>query len=59
MTMDRPSTAAERKGTRRPAGTIVDFAIVGLLALVLMAILLVFFRDQIATILAWITSLIG
>jgi hypothetical protein len=59
MTMDRPSMVAERKGTRRPAGTILDFAIVGLLALVLMAILLVFFRDQIATILAWITSLIG
>ena len=59
MTMDRPSTGPERKGTRRPAGTIVDFAIVGLLTLVLMAILLVFFRDQIATILAWITSLIG
>jgi hypothetical protein len=57
--MDRPSAVAERKGTRRPAGTIVDFAIVGLLTLVLMAILLVFFRDQIATILAWMTSLIG
>jgi hypothetical protein len=46
-------------GTRRPAGAFVDYAIVGLLTLVLMAILLIFFRDQIATVLAWITSLIG
>jgi hypothetical protein len=57
--MDRPPVAIEQARTRRPRGTVVDYAIVGLLTLGLVAVLLVFFRDQIATILAWITSLIG
>ena len=57
--MERPPAAAGQAGTRRPGSAIVDYAIVGLLTLGLMTVLLVFFRDQIATILAWITSLIG
>ena len=57
--MERPPAAAGQAGTRQPASAIVDYAIVGLLTLGLVAVLLVFFRDQIATILAWITSLIG
>jgi hypothetical protein len=57
--MDRPPAPLEQATTRRPSGAIVDYAIVGLLTLGLVAVLLVFFRDQIATILAWITSLIG
>ena len=47
------------RGPRRPAGATVDYALVGLLTLAFVVILLVFFRDQIATILAWIASLIG
>ena len=43
---------------RKPA-SIVDYAIIGVLTLTLVAILLVFFREQVAAILAWITSLIG
>jgi hypothetical protein len=43
----------------RTSGAIVDYAIIGLLTLALIAILLIFFRDQVAAILAWITSLIG
>jgi hypothetical protein len=57
--MARPPTVAERRGGRRSTGAIVDYAIVGALTVAFMAILLVFFRDQIAAILAWITSLIG
>ena len=37
----------------------MDYALVGLLTLAFVVILLVFFRDQVATILAWITRLIG
>ncbi len=50
---------AEPGTRRRSSGTLVDYAIVGLLTLALVAILLIFFRDQVAAILAWITSLIG
>ncbi len=57
--MDHPPVAIEQARTHRPSGTVVDYAIVGLLTLGLVAVLLVFFRDQIATILAWITGLIG
>ena len=49
----------DRDAPRRPAGSTVDYALVGLLTLTLVVVLLVFFRDQVATILAWITSLIG
>jgi hypothetical protein len=45
--------------SRRTPGTVVDYAIIGLLTLALIAILLIFFRDQVATILAWIIGLIG
>ncbi|HLY15543.1 MAG TPA: hypothetical protein VKR24_14440 [Candidatus Limnocylindrales bacterium] len=45
--------------TPRTPGAIVDYAIIGLLTLALVAILLIFLRDQVAAILAWITSLIG
>ncbi len=45
--------------SRRTPGAIVDYAIIGLLTAALIAILLIFFRDQVASILAWITSLIG
>jgi hypothetical protein len=47
------------ESSRRAPGSIVDYAIVVLLTMVLVAVLLIFFRDQVATILAWITSLIG
>jgi hypothetical protein len=57
--MERPPAAVERPEMPRSGSAIVDYAIVGLLTLGLVAVLLVFFRDQIATILAWITSLIG
>jgi hypothetical protein len=50
---------ADPAGRHRPAGSAVDYALVGLLTVALVALLLVFFRDQVATILAWITSLIG
>ncbi len=43
----------------RPAGALVDYALIGLLTLLVILILLVFLRDQVATILAWITGLIG
>ncbi len=43
----------------RQAGKFVDYVIIGGLTLLLMAVLLVFFRDQIAAVLAWITRLIG
>ena len=43
----------------RPAGALVDYALIALLTLLVLLILLVFLRDQVATILAWITSLIG
>ena len=41
------------------SGAMVDELIIGLLTLALIAILLIFFRDQVAAILAWITGLIG
>ncbi len=50
---------AEPSRRRRPVGPTVDYALVGLLTLAFVAILLIFFRDQVATILAWITRLIG
>jgi hypothetical protein len=50
---------AEPGPSRRTPGAVVDYAIIGLLTLALIAILLIFFRDQVATILAWITGLIG
>ena len=43
----------------RPVGALVDYALIALLTLLVILILLVFLRDQVATILAWITSLIG
>ena len=45
-------------GDRTP-GALVDELVIALLTAALIAILLIFFRDQVATILAWITSLIG
>ena len=50
---------ADPVGRHRPAGSAVDYALVGLLTIGLVALLLVFFRDQVATVLAWLTSLIG
>ena len=50
---------AEPGASRGKPGAVVDYAIIGLLTLALIAILLIFFRDQVATILAWITGLIG
>jgi hypothetical protein len=50
---------AERGGPPRKPAAVVDYAIIGLLTLALVAVLLIFFRDQVATILAWITGLIG
>ncbi len=50
---------ADPTGRQRSAGSVVDYALVGLLTIALVALLLVFFRDQVATILAWLTSLIG
>jgi hypothetical protein len=49
----------EPGASRRKPAAIVDYAIIGLLTLALIGILLVFLRDQVATILAWITGLIG
>jgi hypothetical protein len=46
-------------GRHKPAGSAVDYALVSLLTIGLVALLLVFFRDQVATVLAWLTSLIG
>jgi hypothetical protein len=43
----------------RPVGALVDYALIGLLTLLVIVILLVFLRDQVAAILAWITGLIG
>lgn len=43
----------------RPAGGIVDYTVIGLLTMLVIVILLVFLHDQVATVLAWITSLIG
>ena len=45
--------------TPQRTGALVDYVLIGLLTAALIAILLVFFRDQVATILAWITGLIG
>jgi hypothetical protein len=50
---------AEPDTSRRKPAAIVDYAIIGLLTLALIGVLLIFFRDQVATILAWITGLIG
>jgi hypothetical protein len=50
---------AEPDASPRKPAAIVDYAIIGLLTLALIGILLIFFRDQVATILAWITGLIG
>ena len=45
--------------TPQRTGALFDYLLIGLLTGALIAILLVFFRDQVATILAWITGLIG
>ena len=50
---------ADPLGRHWPAGSAVDYALVGVLTIGLVALLLIFLRDQVATILAWITSLIG
>jgi hypothetical protein len=50
---------AEPGRSSRNPGAVVDYAIIGLLTLALIAILLIFFRDQVAAILAWITGRIG
>jgi len=54
-----PPMAGERGTPRRRAASIVDYAIIAGLTAVLVAVLLIFFHDQVAAILAWITSLIG
>ncbi|MGH2512237.1 MAG: hypothetical protein ACRDGQ_06080 [Candidatus Limnocylindrales bacterium] len=41
------------------ASGLVDYGLIGLLTLLVIAVLLVFLRDQVASILAWITGLIG
>lgn len=43
----------------RPAGRIVDYTLIGLLTMLVIVVVLVFLHDQVATVLAWITSLIG
>jgi len=50
---------AEPGRSSRTPSPMVDYAIIGLLTLALIGILLIFFRDQVAAILAWITGLIG
>lgn len=50
---------ADPGASRRKPAAIVDYAIIGLLTLALVAVLLIFFREQVAAILAWITGLIG
>ncbi len=57
--MGQPPPPTERPGARQPAGALVDYGVIVVLTAMLMAILLIFFRDQVATVLAWITSLIG
>ncbi len=54
----RPAAVAGRNTPQR-TGTLLDYLLIGLLTGALIVILLVFFRDQVATILAWITGLIG
>ena len=54
-----PTTVAQPGRSSRTPSAMVDYAIIGLLTLALIGILLVFFRDQVAAILAWITGLIG
>jgi len=55
---ERPTAVTESTAPQR-TGALVDYVLIGLLTAALIAILLVFFRDQVATILAWITGLIG
>jgi hypothetical protein len=50
---------ADPGASRQKPAAIIDYAIIGLLTLALVAILLIFFREQVAAILAWITGLIG